>query len=127
MPEQELTALQKKQAYMRQYRKDNAEKVRASKQRYNKSEQGRVTKQRLQTMARYGISAAQVVELRASPCAICGEPSQTIDHDHETGLVRGALCAPCNKGLGHFKDNVANLIGAIEYLGSNLSTKKATV
>ena len=32
-----------------------------------------------------------------SRCAICaGGPGVVIDHDHETGLVRGLLCASCN-------------------------------
>lgn len=42
-----------------------------------------------------------------------------IDHCHETGLVRGLLCGACNKGIGHFKDNVEFLISAIAYLESH--------
>lgn len=50
-------------------------------------------------------------------CAICGDSNPThLDHDHLSGRVRGFLCAPCNKGLGHFKDNADNLKKASEYL-----------
>jgi len=52
-------------------------------------------------------------------CAICQMEflDQTnIDHDHKTGKVRGLLCAPCNKGLGHFQDSSAVLHAAKEYL-----------
>lgn len=50
-------------------------------------------------------------------CSICKiEIATSIDHDHASGLVRGALCKSCNWALGHFKDSVQILSNAIEYL-----------
>jgi hypothetical protein len=55
-------------------------------------------------------------------CAICHGPPNgkwnvlQSDHDHQTGLARGLLCARCNLGLGRFKDSLALLKSAIEYL-----------
>ena len=52
-------------------------------------------------------------------CHICCSPVERdchIDHCHDTGKVRGLLCATCNKGLGLFKDSVPNLKAAINYL-----------
>ena len=51
-------------------------------------------------------------------CAICGDSSSklVVDHDHDTGDIRGLLCGLCNSGLGYFKDNVSSLMGAIKYL-----------
>lgn len=54
-------------------------------------------------------------------CAICRyEPimaeSLHIDHNHQTGKVRGLLCGGCNSGLGYFGDNPAYLEAAIGYL-----------
>lgn len=54
-------------------------------------------------------------------CEICGaEPeskrAHAVDHDHQTGLIRGTLCRPCNQGLGHFRDDPNILRKAAEYL-----------
>ena len=35
-------------------------------------------------------------------CQVCGAPSELcVDHDHETGLVRGLLCLRCNTAEGN--------------------------
>lgn len=44
-----------------------------------------------------------------------------IDHDHVTNLFRGLLCKPCNSTLGHAGDDVARLLGLVEYLGAPLN------
>jgi hypothetical protein len=63
---------------------------------------------------RYGIDKTDYLKLLAEQknvCAICGEPGETrqnkgeryllhIDHDHETGEIRGLLCFRCNNGIG---------------------------
>lgn len=53
-------------------------------------------------------------------CKICGNESNNkslaIDHDHDTGKVRGLLCLNCNVGLGHFKDSIELLEEAMRYL-----------
>lgn len=60
-------------------------------------------------------------------CAICGQHETAldrwgnvkplaIDHNHQTGQVRGLLCDRCNRGLGYFKDSEENLESALHYL-----------
>ena len=39
-----------------------------------------------------------------------------VDHNHETGAVRGLLCGGCNKALGLARENPDVLLGLIEYL-----------
>ena len=76
---------------------------------------------------RYGLSPEQYLEIyqqQEGKCKICGEELQEdeylcIDHDKDTGEVRGLLCKKCNLGLGHFKDNPENLRKAAEYLEEN--------
>ena len=41
-------------------------------------------------------------------CAICGGKewrNLAVDHNHETGAVRGLLCSVCNKNLGIYEKN----------------------
>ncbi len=55
-------------------------------------------------------------------CACCGIHESTfkrnlhVDHDHETGIVRGLLCTQCNPGIGYFKHSIERLEMAIGYL-----------
>lgn len=55
-------------------------------------------------------------------CAICGvHQSQLtrrlhIDHDHQTGEIRGLLCMKCNRALGYFDDSIDHMTIAIQYL-----------
>jgi hypothetical protein len=44
-----------------------------------------------------------------------------IDHDHETGAVRGRLCNGCNTALGFLRDNPARARGLAKYLANNRS------
>ena len=46
-----------------------------------------------------------------------------IDHDHNTGNIRGLLCNSCNKALGLFGDNVEYLKEAIIWLEGDKNEK----
>lgn len=60
-------------------------------------------------------------------CAACGQPETkvhrngtvirlAVDHDHETGAVRGLLCSRCNYSLGYARDDPEVLRQLIAYL-----------
>lgn len=42
--------------------------------------------------------------------------SLSVDHDHETGVVRGVLCKHCNDLLGRIRDDPAYFLRMIAYL-----------
>jgi hypothetical protein len=60
-------------------------------------------------------------------CAGCGrffentplEPS--VDHDHETGMVRELVCAPCNHTIGYAEEDIERLLGLVEYLRRHMA------
>lgn len=63
----------------------------------------------------------KLYEAQKGCCAICNEPEEKfswlcIDHDHDTGRIRGLLCPNCNRGIGLLKDNAALLERAAEYI-----------
>jgi hypothetical protein len=85
----------------------------------------------------FGITIERYNELLAEQggvCAICGQPPtlvnyrqsrrqgrQTVprlvvDHDHETGKIRGLLCVHCNRGIGFLKDDADIVRFALKYL-----------
>ncbi len=86
----------------------------------------------------YGITLEEYNKMFVSQggvCCICKLPETrqnvkgvtstlAVDHDHETGEVRGLLCGHCNQGLGHFKDNTENLLNAAIYLEKNRLKKE---
>jgi len=56
-------------------------------------------------------------------CPICHKitiPGLTskvvLDHNHETGHIRGWICDSCNTGIGRFKDDITLLENAIKFL-----------
>jgi hypothetical protein len=68
---------------------------------------------------RYGLTSADVdamIEAQGGTCAVCPGPPQHVDHDHETGEVRGILCFNCNQALGNVRDNSMVLRGLARYL-----------
>jgi len=74
---------------------------------------------------RYGMSPEEYEELleeQLNCCACCGSSNPkrksgfVIDHDHNTGLVRGLLCHNCNIGIGQLGDSISGVTNALNYL-----------
>lgn len=74
---------------------------------------------------KYGIVKSDYLALKEKQnhkCAICEaeevnlKTGLLVDHDHDTGAVRGLLCHHCNAGIGMLRDNITVMKSAIEYL-----------
>jgi hypothetical protein len=79
---------------------------------------------------KYGLTLETFEQLFASQgykCALCGkglsldDPKNKavypfVDHNHETGKVRGILCCSCNFAVGQIGDTVLAFEHAISYL-----------
>lgn len=84
----------------------------------------RETFRSLQRQANFNLTPIEyyiLLERQGYQCAICpnwldlGKHTH-VDHCHKTKIIRGILCAKCNRGLGEFRDNPAILRKAIAYL-----------
>lgn len=75
----------------------------------------------------FGITAEEYNQMligQKGECKICHSKTPNskqyqnfnVDHDHETGKIRGLLCTSCNRMLGFAHDNIEILNSAIQYL-----------
>jgi len=84
---------------------------------------------RLHRLKRFGITAEafeSILIAQDYKCPIClndlvmgtigNGKNACIDHDHESGAVRGVLCATCNRALGLLKDEKSFVERAVQYL-----------
>src|ERR1051326_8652672 len=99
------------------YREANRESIRLASHKYSSSDKGKKHR-RAQLLRDFGLTLEQFQNLLSGQngvCAICKQPesavnprtkqikSLSVDHDHETGKVRGLLCQRCNTALGQLK------------------------
>jgi hypothetical protein len=86
----------------------------------------------------YGITVEKYNELykiQGGKCAICNEDASVklkgrkknlcVDHCHDTGVIRGLLCDPCNRAIGLLKDDFNVIQNAIDYLKNSKDLKIA--
>lgn len=75
----------------------------------------------------YGITAEEYAAIHAAQggvCYICRRATGArrrlaVDHDHDSGYVRGLLCKTCNyKVLGHLRDDTEAFQRAIDYINN---------
>ena len=80
----------------------------------------------------YGITIEDyeaMLETQGEVCAVCkkketslsnGSPPRVkplaVDHDHETGKVRGLLCQGCNTSVGLLEDDIERVSAMVQYL-----------
>ncbi|HUW09593.1 MAG TPA: endonuclease VII domain-containing protein [Anaerolineae bacterium] len=112
-------------AYAATYREENVAMLQEKRESPRRKRQD----QEAHLKRAYGLSLADYDAILADQgggCAICGAlPGDDakgrlhVDHDHETGQVRGLLCGNCNHALGSFRDSIALMRSAIAYLESN--------
>ena len=76
---------------------------------------------------KYGISeeVAYLAVDNKIPCMICKSYDRVcIDHDHDTGMVRGFLCTKCNLAYGMLQENSKNIARLLTYAIASEKLKK---
>lgn len=110
-------------AYQKQYKIDHPEEYKARNKIYTRNHRG------IKLSERYGITEEEYNELHTKQggvCAICGKPETmkqkgtlkhlAVDHDHETGKIRGLLCTKCNASIGQMYEDPILLRKAADYI-----------
>ena len=80
-------------------------------------------------MKSYSITTKEYDDLlkqQDGKCKICGTTSPIegrkkylcVDHDHNTGKIRGLLCDKCNRGIGLLNDDIKIIKNALDYLSA---------
>ncbi len=90
---------------------------------YGQNKEREHHKRRVGRLKLYGLTVYQydkMLEDQGGGCAICVNPPTSkrlhVDHDHNTGRVRGLLCFRCNYGLSWFSESRLMLLAAARYL-----------
>ena len=102
----------------------NPEKAATSTQKYREAypERQAVSNRKAKLKRRFNLTLEQYDRMAKDGCQICGALNSTsgrrldVDHDHNTGDVRGILCNSCNLALGSMSDNPDRLRLAAAYL-----------
>jgi hypothetical protein len=119
-PERRRQAVERAKAWQ----KRNPERYAEIQKAYKDSGRKAWSVRRAHLKRKYGITLEDYVGMlvaQGGGCAICGEPepdgrSLHVDHDHDTGAVRGLLCFTCNAGIGMFDHDLRLLDAAADYL-----------
>ena len=103
-----------------QWQRDNPERYQARQREYVETGKKSVANRKSHLKRKYGLTLKAFDALLASQgggCAICGRPdADNVDHDHDTGRVRGILCFPCNVAIGLVHEDEERLLAAASYL-----------
>jgi hypothetical protein len=120
---------QKQREYQREWYRRHPGYGTKSRQKWSKAHPDRAKNTYLRY--HYGITFEQYstqLNLQNGCCAIChGQQKQKsrwggklrymcVDHDKNTGAVRGLLCEACNTALGFLKDDPMVIYAAFRYL-----------
>jgi hypothetical protein len=113
-------------ASARKYRAKNLNACRARSMEYHRKNRPRLLLAMKEASLKrlYGMSLGDFNKMKATQklrCAICSKKRRlNVDHDHETGKVRGLLCFTCNTHLGWF-DKLSHKITAYVSVAANIS------
>lgn len=108
----------------KEWRNKNPEKKRAHDKKYRSNKKGYknviLNKNYKITINDY----EKMLEDQSGKCAICENEAEggrylSVDHNHETGQIRGLLCGNCNRAIGQLQDSPDILRKAIAYLETN--------
>lgn len=111
-----------------EYRTSEARRAAQARWRERNKERHAEQTARAKLLHKYGITMDDydaMLVAQGGRCAICpatrpgGRGAWHVDHNHDTGDVRGLLCSNCNRGMGLLGDDPEVLRAAAAYLESD--------
>ena len=111
----------------KKYYSENREKELERKKKYGKDNPAHTRRAYLKKT--YGITPEDfslMKEIQGGRCAVCGahysdlKKDLCIDHNHDSGMVRGLLCSKCNSAIGLLNDDPRLLYSALMYITRSL-------
>ncbi len=110
----------------KQWRIDNRQRFEATRKAYIASGRYSASSRRSHLKRTFGITVDEYearLREQGGGCAVCEQPpkpgkSLHVDHDHETGYVRGLLCFKCNAALGQLDDDIPRIERALTYVAT---------
>lgn len=115
----------------KRWRLQNKEKTKALQKKWRRDNLAydKIRQRAHQLKSKYGITETDYLEIlqeQRGVCKICGTTKVGgkwkvfhIDHDHQTGKIRGLLCTNCNRGLGLLGDTFESIEKAYLYMKNN--------
>lgn len=109
---------------MREWRQANPDKAKEVAKKSNNKRQMTGKRRKYDLARRYDLTVEQFGQMnikQGHACAICHVlwvKAPQVDHDHNTGEVRGLLCGTCNRMIGLANDDMTLLRSAVRYLKS---------
>lgn len=120
-----------RKAQAKAYYENNREKINAKHKAYYKNNKDKVRNKDLKRNFGIGLHEYNLMLTeQKGKCACCGihqnelTRNLAVEHDHDTGLIRGLLCSNCNTGIGLLGDNIEGLMKAFNYLEKHELTKE---
>jgi hypothetical protein len=109
---------------VRRWQVENADRYRATQREYAKSGRKRLVDRKSYLKRTYGLMLEdyeRLLEVQGGVCAICREPRPEertlhVDHNHDTGEIRGLLCFRCNNALGDMRESADFAQALLDYL-----------
>lgn len=119
----QLANKHKYKSRIKKYYADNRDRIVEISNKWKSENKPRLRE--LQLLRHYGINNETFNKMfndQNGQCAICKRHQSelpktlSVDHDHNTGKVRGLLCDRCNRAIGFMKDDPNLLVSAAEYI-----------
>jgi hypothetical protein len=107
------------------YQKECKECCKDRRSQWWRTEAGKRSSANTKLKQRFGITMNEYEKMLAAvngKCEICGAENSYnghrlgIDHNHETGKIRGILCKSCNLGISALQENDSIIQSAAQYI-----------